>query len=117
MKNLDLLTLFIVCHLVGDFLLQNHWMQKKSKSTFVCSVHVAVYSIPFWVVWRALHLDWEPIALILLQHWLQDRFDLHRKWMAFYKQSPPELWPVGPLCVDQAFHVSFLAIIAILVKM
>lgn len=36
-----MLAKLFIAHLVGDFLLQNHWMQAKSKSSFVCSVHGA----------------------------------------------------------------------------
>lgn len=102
----------MIAHLVGDFLLQNHWMQAKGKSSFVCIVHVAAYSIPFWfLVWRGW-ISWQFVALILGQHWLQDRFALHLRWMIFYKQSPPSAWPVGPLCIDQAMHLAFVGLIA-----
>ena len=87
-------------------LLQNHWMQAKSRSSLVCSVHVACYSIVFWFI-----LPWYLVLAILAQHWLQDRFALHMKWMRFYKQTTPDLWPVGPLCIDQSFHLAFIAIV------
>lgn len=104
----------LVCaHLVGDFLLQNDWMQRKSKSSLVCTIHVIWYSIPFWPleIWG----DLPPLALgaILVQHWLQDRYSLHMKWMVAYGQTTPDKWPVGPLCIDQAWHIGFLWIIAI----
>ena len=42
----------IIAHLVGDFLLQNDWMQAKSRSSSVCTAHVACYSIPFLFIER-----------------------------------------------------------------
>ena len=103
-----MLAQLICAHLVGDFLLQNHWMQQKSKSWFVCTVHVLCYSLPFWllVAWRGLPI-WVLVA-ILEQHWFQDRYALHTKWMTVYRQTPPDKWPVGPLCMDQAWHLGFI---------
>ena len=110
-----LLGFLVIAHLVGDFLLQNHWMQAKNKSSLVCSVHVAAYSLPFWLlVWRGW-LPWQPVCLILAEHWLQDRYGLHLRWMKLYRQSPPDKWPVGPLCIDQAMHLAFVGLIASLV--
>ena len=107
--------LLLVAHMIGDFVLQNHWMQRKSQSSFVCTVHVAAYSLPFiaLVVWAGLR--WEALVAILVQHWLQDRFALHLKWMKLYRQTPADMWPTGPLCVDQAWHVAFLGLISILI--
>ena len=102
----------MAAHLVGDFLLQNHWMQRKVVDSWVCSVHVACYSLPFlWLVQRG-ELPWWALAIILLEHWLQDRFSLHLRWMRTYGQTSPEKWPVGPLCVDQAMHISFIWILS-----
>jgi uncharacterized protein DUF3307 len=99
------MTALIIAHLIGDFLLQNHWMQRKSESSWVCTVHVAVYALPMMFVAPGLLL-----ALILIEHWLQDRFGLHLRWMRFYGQTPPDKWPVGPLCVDQAMHIAFMGL-------
>ena len=109
-----MIALLIAAHAFGDFPLQNHWMQRKSQSSFVCSVHVAAYSLPFLalVVWCGL--PWWAFAAIITQHWLQDRFALHMKWMRFYRQTPPDKWPVGPLCMDQAWHIAFLGLVGAL---
>lgn len=110
-----LLPQLIVAHLIGDFLFQSHWMaSNKAKSSFVCVVHVAFYLVPFFMVWSMNPFQWQnniPLwmyAAIAVQHFLQDRFQLHLKWMKFYGQTPPEHWPTGPLCVDQAWHIAFL---------
>ena len=106
-----MIALLIAAHAFGDFPLQNHWMQTKSKNSWVCTVHVAAYSLPFLalVLWAGLPL-W-AFAAIITQHGLQDRFALHLKWMKLYRQTPPDMWPVGPLCMDQAWHIAFLGLI------
>jgi len=104
-----MLAQLIICHLIGDFLLQNHWMQTKSTSSFVCSIHVVCYSLPFVaLLLRFGELQWWMLAAILCEHWMQDRFALHLKWMRFYKQTTPDKWPVGPLCMDQSAHLGFI---------
>lgn len=111
MINSELLALLFAAHLVGDFLLQNDWMQRKSESTFICLTHIAMYSIPFSLLLGLMPKAF-PIwmfAAILIEHFLQDRFALHRKWMNFYRQTQPDKWPVGPLCMDQAMHIGFIA--------
>jgi len=60
------------------------------------------------------HIPLWMLCAISAQHFLQDRFALHLKWMRIYKQTPPEMWSTGPLCVDQAWHVAFLWLFATL---
>jgi len=108
------LSSLIIAHLVGDFLLQNDWMQRKTVSSFVCSVHIAAYSVPFIMLVLAGRLEAWMLLCILTQHWLQDRFSLHRYWMTFFRQTPPDKWPIGPLCMDQSFHLAFIGLLCAL---
>ncbi len=108
-----MLSLLIIAHLCGDFLLQNDWMQTKSRSSAVCSVHVACYSIPFIGLVIFANLPVWALATILAQHWAQDRFGLHLRWMKIYRQTPPDQWPLGPLCNDQAMHMTFIALVTL----
>jgi len=101
----------LVLHLIGDFLLQNHVMQMKSKSSLICTIHVAAYSIPFCFGVGCGVLNHLQLAAILIEHWLQDRYALHLRWMKFFRQTPPDLWPVGPLCMDQSMHLAFIALV------
>jgi hypothetical protein len=104
----------IGAHAIGDFCLQNDWMQRKSKSSFVCTVHVACYALPFaWLLAKGIAPLWIVVAL-LTEHWLQDRFGLHLKWMKLYRQTTPDKWPVGPLCMDQAMHIGFMTALTLL---
>ena len=110
-----MIEILIVAHAFGDFPLQNDWMQAKSRNSWVCTVHVAAYSLPFMALVALAGLPWWAFAAIVTQHWLQDRFALHLKWMRLYRQTPPDKWPVGPLCMDQAWHISFLGLVGSLV--
>lgn len=98
-------------HLLGDFVLQNHWMQKKCQSSFVCTVHVAVYSLPWTYLAAVGIISWYAFLAVIVQHWVQDRFSIHRSWMRLFRQTPPKLWPVGPLCMDQAWHIAWIALV------
>jgi NADH:ubiquinone oxidoreductase subunit H len=104
--------LLLAAHAFGDFPLQNDWMQAKSRSTLVCFIHICAYSLPFQLLYFTGWLPFWAYWAIMVQHFLQDRFALHLKWMRFYKQTPPNKWPVGPLAMDQAWHISFLGLIA-----
>lgn len=105
--------LILAAHLIGDFILQDDKMAKsKDTSHAWCFSHIAHYSIPFYILFLANLLPLWAFAAILAQHYLQDRYALHLRWMKFYGQTPPDRWPVGPLAVDQAMHVSFLAVVA-----
>lgn len=105
-----ILSLLIIAHLVGDFLLQNNWMQAKSRNSWVCTVHVCHYSLPFIPLAAFAGLPPWAFLAIMVQHWFQDRFALHLKWMKFYQHTTPDKWPVGPLCVDQSLHLAFIAV-------
>lgn len=104
--------MLLAAHLIGDFLLQNDWMQAKSRSSRVCLVHVLFYAIPFSVLCGLGFLSLTALVLILVEHFLQDRFALHLKWMRFYGHTTAEKWPTGPLCVDQSMHVAFILLIS-----
>jgi hypothetical protein len=103
----------IYCHLIGDFLLQNEWMQRKGRSSFVCLVHVFFYSLPFWfcsIISIPRHAAW-LVFPIMAEHFLQDRFDWAGKYQHLIRQTPAEKWPVGRLIVDQVFHLLWIEIV------
>jgi hypothetical protein len=63
----------LLCHLIGDYWLQNDWMaQAKTKSFVPAAIHALLYTLPF------LFLTRDPIALsiVSLTHLLIDRFRL-----------------------------------------
>lgn len=74
----------LLCHLIGDYCLQNHWMAiNKTRSSLVCLVHVLLYTLPF------LLLTTSPLSLGIIAgtHFVIDRFSLARYWV--------EWWGIG----------------------
>ncbi len=65
----------ILAHMVGDYVLQSHWMAtEKTKQSFAAAVHAITYTLPF------LLLTQSPLALavIVVTHFIIDRFRLAR---------------------------------------
>jgi hypothetical protein len=96
---------YVLAHFIGDFLLQNDWMAVgKKKSSWICSIHVFLYMLPFMLT----NLSGLQIALIVLQHWIQDRTNFVGWWCKTVKSFQTELnhggLPWGHFIVDQVFH-------------
>lgn len=65
----------IVAHLVGDYLLQSHWMAtEKTKRTSAAIAHVVLYAIPFLFISR----NPAALAFIIGTHFAIDRWRLAR---------------------------------------
>lgn len=65
----------IVAHLVGDYLLQSHWMAtEKTRSHVAAAAHAVAYTVPF------VFITWSPLALLLIcaTHFIVDRWRLAR---------------------------------------
>lgn len=95
----------LIAHLVGDFLFQTHAMaSKKRSSSLWCTFHVLIYAIPLALV------GCEGLLLysICMEHWIQDRFSVARRWMQLVGQSSEKDWPTGPIIVDQVLHMVFM---------
>lgn len=72
----------LVAHLVGDYLLQSHWMaMNKTKQWFPAAIHALVYTTVFVFFFRP-HLH--PVLVIGLTHYLIDRYGLAR-YVVFLK--------------------------------
>jgi hypothetical protein len=63
----------LLCHLVGDYLLQNSYMGwNKSKSSWICLLHVLLYT----GVFLSITTGWQALLFIGTTHFLIDRFQL-----------------------------------------
>lgn len=65
----------IVAHLVGDYILQSHWMAtEKTRNSVAAGVHAVTYTLPF------AFITWSPLALALIcgTHFVVDRWRLAR---------------------------------------
>ena len=71
----------LICHLIGDYVIQNHWMANaKTRSCVAAAVHAITYTLPFLMLTRS------PLVLAIITgtHFLIDRFRLARYWVAFW---------------------------------
>jgi hypothetical protein len=73
----------ILAHMVGDYILQSHWMaSNKTKRSIAAAVHAVTYTLPF------LLLTQSPAALAVIcgTHFLIDRYRLAR-WVVWLKNG------------------------------
>lgn len=107
----------LLCHLLGDYLLQNRWMAvRKLQSLPIAFLHAALYSLPF-VLLRP-----NPAALvwICLTHALIDRHNVAR-YVVWGKEhlAPSAWWPDDfencPTGNDPSVHLYLSAWLRILV--
>lgn len=103
---------WIYAHLIGDYLLQNDWMAKGKKAdSRVCTIHVLIYMLRFLFTGMA----WWQLALIALQHWLQDRTDFvfwSMKAMGRNEFVAQPLAPWSIIITDNIFHILWIALVA-----
>ena len=105
---------WIYAHLIGAHLLQNDWMAlNKKRSSWHCLVHVVVYMVPFLFT----GLLWWQIALIGLQHYLQDRTQFV-VWFMKVKGSEGfgtgSCAPWSVIVTDNILHILFMTAVAAL---
>ena len=63
----------LICHLIGDYILQSHDMAtKKTSKSFWALYHAMTYTLPFLFLTQQL---WQ-LFLIMFTHFLIDRFRL-----------------------------------------
>lgn len=117
----EVFAVLIVCHLVGDFLLQTDWQAAHKQNGLgpdpVCrralASHIATYTLAFLpaLVWIGLEEDLLRAVLIgvvvAVPHWIQDDGRLLDAYMARVK-GLSTLSPGLRVAVDQSFHVVFL---------
>jgi hypothetical protein len=103
----------IAGHVLGDYWLQTRWMAiYKSKYSWVCTVHVLIYTLAVCIA------TWHPSVLfglaVFIPHWIADRFSLARKYMMFANGDDPftETNPVAAgfnalvyVVLDNSFHL------------
>jgi hypothetical protein len=77
----DALALQLVCHAVGDYVLQNHWMAiNKTQAWPPALVHALFYTVPFAVVFGLV----PALAVIGVTHAIIDRYRLANLWVKFW---------------------------------
>lgn len=91
MEITQVIGLVIIAHLVGDYVLQSHWMAtEKVKSWWPALVHGFFYTLPFFFITQS------PLALLFIggTHAIIDRYRL-AKHLSFAKNflAPRKFWP------------------------
>jgi hypothetical protein len=123
----EIFAVFIVSHLVGDFLLQTNWQathkfgglgsNRESRRALIS--HVATYTLAFApaLIWLATDIGAWAIgiaALIALPHLVQDDGRLLDAYMRRFKQIGDDAPPGLRLAVDQTGHFLMLFLVALL---
>ena len=128
MTWVEVFAVFIVSHLVGDFLLQTDWQASHKENGLgadpihrrALRMHVLTYMVAFVpaLVWIGIETDalWAIViaAVIAVPHLVQDDRRLLDSYMATVKGVTEKALGLR-VAVDQAFHVVFLFATALLV--
>lgn len=111
----------LICHLLGDYVFQNHWMATNKVRAWVPAIiHASIYSSPFLL----LRPSWQAMAVIFGTHLIIDRFRLAGYWVRFFgigceswfqrnypttpisPDAPPFLSVWLLIIVDNTFHLA-----------
>ena len=102
------LTLAIIGHLVGDYLLQNDWMAlNKKQCSLPCAVHCTLWTLA--VCGFAGWISLPAIAVLWVTHFIQDRTHIIEFWMTKINRQPefvkPPFAPWSLIVVDNVWHI------------
>ncbi len=125
----EIFIVFLVSHLVGDFLLQTEWQARckhgglggDSEARRALLAHAGTYTLAFVpaLIWLADEIGagaaLGTAALIALPHLVQDDGRLIRAYLERVKGTDPDEVPGVTIAVDQSFHLVALLLLAFLV--
>ena len=127
MSWVSVLAVFIVAHMVGDYLLQTDWQARNKRGGLsggvalrALAAHVATYTLAFVpaLIWIGDQLGpgWALLtaALIALPHLVVDDGRIVRLYLANVKRAPDFDISLAA-SVDQSFHILSLCLVALLV--
>lgn len=92
MSIAESVALTLLAHLVGDYLIQSHWMAtKKTKHWWPAIAHAVTYGLPF------LFITQSPLALLVIvgTHAVIDRHRLARHVVWFKNLAAPKAFRSG----------------------
>ncbi len=127
MTWVEVFIVFVVSHLVGDYLLQTDWQARHKRGGLergardarrALFTHVSVYTlcfVPALVVSDlGVELVW-VIPAIFLPHLVQDDGRLLHVYMKRIKHLDPQENLAVSIAVDQTFHLLALLVLALLI--
>jgi Protein of unknown function (DUF3307) len=128
MPWVEVFAAFVVCHLVGDYLLQTDWQALNKRGGLgpdplarrALASHILTYTLAFVpaLIWLADDIGAWAIAtaaLIAVPHWIQDDGRLLTAYMVRVKHTEPSRTPSVAAAADQSFHFVALFLTALLV--
>ena len=128
MPWVEVFAAFVVCHLVGDYLLQTDWQALHKRGGLgadpvarrALMSHIANYTLAFVpaLVWLADDIGAWAIAtgaLIAVPHWIQDDGRLLTAYIRRVKHTDPLANLSVAAAADQSFHFVALFLTALLV--
>lgn len=110
MSKFDIL---ILAHLIGDFLLQNHWMAvNKEHHWLPLILHSGVYTIIIWIIsyLSFAGLSWTGTVLIFASHLFLDKRTFVNWWSEHITGLQKNNYSWLRTIADQTFHLIILAI-------
>ena len=134
MSWVDVAFVFVVCHLVGDYLFQTDWQARhkhggltlhRTEARRALFEHTATYTLAFVpaLVWIATTADLGVLAavgiaaLVFIPHFLQDDGRVVKWWMIDIKHTDWQKVPGVTVMVDQTLHLVMLFLLAILIAL
>ena len=127
MAWVEVFAVFVVCHLVGDYLLQTDWqanhkrggLGRDRESRRALASHILTYTLAYVpaFVWLAAEIDarlMPVVALIAIPHWIQDDGRLLTVYIQKVKGMQAAANKAVAAAVDQSFHLLVLLATALL---
>ncbi|MGH2763819.1 MAG: DUF3307 domain-containing protein [Thermoleophilaceae bacterium] len=127
MPWVEVFAAFVVCHLVGDYLLQTDWQARHKRgglgpdpqSRRALASHIASYTLAFVpaLVWLSDDIGAWAVgigALIAAPHFVQDDGRLLAAYITRVKHADCQANPGVTAAADQAFHFLALFLTALL---
>ena len=127
MPWVEVFVVFLISHLVGDYLLQTDWQALHKRGAFTgtpemrraLASHVATYTLAFvpgliWLSSKTHFWTFGVAALIAIPHLIQDDGTLLYRYALFVKKADIRELPTVGAAVDQSFHLLALFGLALL---
>jgi hypothetical protein len=123
----EVFAVFVVSHMVGDFVLQTDWQAvnkhgglRRGNTVGLRALlsHCSSYTLAFvpCLIWLAGDLSWNVLvvaAALFFPHVVQDDGRALARYMRRVKKADPAALPVVALGLDQSVHAVVLLVLAI----
>ncbi len=123
----EIFVVFIVSHLVGDYILQTEWqalhkaggLTGTPESRRALASHIATYTLAFVpaMIWLSSSIHFWVFgiaALIAIPHWIQDDRRLLAKYARTFKKADIKANVSLGAALDQSFHILALFLVSLL---